>query len=180
MMLGDEIAGGRGNQVRSNPLPGAADLSVQWQQVTTSGSQRWRCLAVASSGPLPVASYCMARMASLASTCSLRAHFHAEGVLAVAACWVSRGGGGSGAGFVTPIACGDAPEMSAAGKPRDGRETVPHAGRSSARSARCAARDSIALFGHSLGGGSVLDYALDTGAASPPQYSNPLATRTNS
>ena len=83
-----------------------------------------------------------------------------EGVLAVVPCWFS-GGGGSGARFVTPIPCTGAPPLSAAAS-ATAQKTVK-ALVSEVRTLPDVQRSSVALFGHSLGGGTVLNYALDTG-----------------
>lgn len=85
------------------------------------------------------------------------------GVLAVAACWFS-GGGGEGTRFITPIACNDAPPPTPAASDR-ARRTVD-ALLQAVRHLPDARPDRAALYGHSRGGGAVLNYALTGGAVS--------------
>jgi dienelactone hydrolase len=82
------------------------------------------------------------------------------GLLAVAACWFS-GGGGPGARFVTPIRCPQAPPMSSASSP-GAQETVDALVR--AAGALPGARpDRVGLFGHSRGAGAALNFVLRAG-----------------
>jgi carboxymethylenebutenolidase len=82
------------------------------------------------------------------------------GLLAVAPCWFS-GGGGPGSRFVTPIACPEAPRVSDAAAPV-AQQTVD-ALVQAARTLPDARPDSLALFGHSRGAGATLNYVLHTG-----------------
>ena len=84
------------------------------------------------------------------------------GLIAVAACWF-RGGEGPGVAFVTPVACPDAPPMPGATSP-DAMQTVD-ALLKAIRGLPGARPDRIALFGHSRGGGAVLNYMLRIGGA---------------
>ncbi len=82
------------------------------------------------------------------------------GVLAVAACWFS-GGGGEGTHFITPIACTDAPPLTPATSD-SARRTVDVL-LQAVRHLPNARPDRAALFGHSRGGGAALNYALTDG-----------------
>jgi dienelactone hydrolase len=79
------------------------------------------------------------------------------GLLAMAACWF-QGGGGTGARFITPISCPEAPPMPTPSSP-EAMQTVDalvHA----ARTLPGARPDRIGLLGHSRGGGAALNYIL--------------------
>ncbi len=82
------------------------------------------------------------------------------GVLAMAACWF-RGSAGSGARFVTPIGCPEAPSMPSALSP-EALQTLD-ALVQAARTLPGARRDRIGLFGHSRGSGPILNYILRAG-----------------
>jgi len=82
------------------------------------------------------------------------------GVLAVAACWF-RGSAGSGARFVTPIACPEAPPMPNASSP-EAMQTLD-ALVQAARTLPGARPGRIGLFGHSRGGGPILSYISGAG-----------------
>lgn len=82
------------------------------------------------------------------------------GFLAVAACWFS-GGSGTGARFVNPISCPEAPPMPVASSSR--AQQIVGALVQAARTLPDARPDRIALFGHSRGGGAALNYMLATG-----------------
>jgi len=82
------------------------------------------------------------------------------GVIAIAACWFS-GGGGSGSRFITPLACPGAPAMPEAGS-AVARRTVD-ALVQAARTLPGVGSNRVALFGHSRGGGAALNYILTNG-----------------
>lgn len=84
------------------------------------------------------------------------------GLIAVAACWFS-GGGGAGSRFVTPIACKDAAPMPNAASPEAIK--IVDALVQAAGALPGADPGRVALFGHSRGGGAVLSYILGGGRA---------------
>jgi dienelactone hydrolase len=84
------------------------------------------------------------------------------GVLAVAACWF-RGSAGTGSRFVTPIECPDAPFMPSAGSPQ--AVQILEGLVKAVRIVPGVRADRIALFGHSRGGGPILNYVLQAGSA---------------
>jgi carboxymethylenebutenolidase len=87
-----------------------------------------------------------------------------SGLLAVAPCWFS-GGGGAGAQFVTPpIPCPDAPAMTAPGSPEAVR-TVDALVRA-VRSLPDVLPDRVGLFGHSRGSAATLTYIMGASDAS--------------
>jgi dienelactone hydrolase len=79
------------------------------------------------------------------------------GVLAVAPCWFT-GGGGDGARFVSPIPCPDAPPLSEPG----GRLAVRTVSGlvQAVRTLPDVQADRVGLFGHSRGSGATLRYVL--------------------
>lgn len=143
------------------PPEGTADLGVRWMQVKAAG--RGVTLAIArpsGPGPFPTLLVLHGTHGFAREYVELARALARAGVLGVAACWFS-GGGGAGASFVTPIPCGDAPAISAAASPA-AQATVGTLV-AAVRNLPDVDRNSLALFGHSLGGGTVLNYALDTG-----------------
>jgi dienelactone hydrolase len=82
------------------------------------------------------------------------------GILGVAACWFS-GGSGPGSRFVTPIRCADAPAMPGAASAE--AMWIVDALVTAVGSLHGADRDRVGLFGHSRGGGAVLNYVLGGG-----------------
>jgi dipeptidyl aminopeptidase/acylaminoacyl peptidase len=84
------------------------------------------------------------------------------GVLALAACWF-QGSAGSGVRFVTPIDCPEAPPLTNASSP-EAMQTLDALVRA-ARTLPGARPDRIGLFGHSRGGGPILNYVLQAGNA---------------
>lgn len=83
------------------------------------------------------------------------------GVVAVAACWFT-GGRGAGSRFITPIQWSQAPPMSEASSPV-AQQTVDTLVRA-VRTLPGVRADRVALFGHSRGGGAILNYILRTGS----------------
>jgi len=93
----------------------------------------------------------------------LAADLSQAGFVAVAACWFV-GGGGAGANFIAPIGCPeDAPAMPAAASAQTIR-TI-EALRRAVSALPDVQPDRIALFGHSRGGGAVLNYLAGGGDA---------------
>jgi carboxymethylenebutenolidase len=82
------------------------------------------------------------------------------GLLAMAACWF-QGGGGTGARFITPISCPEAPPMPTPSNP-EAMQTVGSLVQA-ARTLPGARPDRIGLFGHSRGGGVTLNYIIQVG-----------------
>jgi dienelactone hydrolase len=148
--------------VSIEPPAGTADLGVRWMQVRDS-DRGIMLIAVArpsGAGPLPTVIVLHGTHGFAREYVELASALAKHGVIGVAACWFS-GGGGAGAGFVTPIPCDGAPAISVAASPatqKTLRSLVE-----AVRSIPGVERNSVALFGHSLGGGAALNYALDTG-----------------
>jgi carboxymethylenebutenolidase len=89
----------------------------------------------------------------------------ARGLLAVAACWFS-GGGGNGSRFVAPpIPCPDAPPMPAMTTPESVRTAVEivDALVQATRGLPGVRPDRLGLVGHSRGGGAAVNYVLQPG-----------------
>ena len=82
------------------------------------------------------------------------------GVLAVAACWF-RGSAGSGARFITPIACPDGPPMSPPSSPESLQALTALV--QAVRTLPGARPDRVALFGHSRGAAPILRYVVGAG-----------------
>lgn len=88
-----------------------------------------------------------------------------RGLLAVAACWFS-GGGGNGSRFVSPpIPCPDAPPMPAMTSPESVRTavTIVDALVRATRGLPDVRADRLGLVGHSRGGGAAMNYLLEGG-----------------
>jgi dienelactone hydrolase len=84
-----------------------------------------------------------------------------RGIVGVAACWFS-GRRGAGTEFITPLECPKAPPLpdsSERDRFRVARQSIAALVRA-VRSAPGVRPDKVALFGHSRGGGAVLEYAL--------------------
>jgi dienelactone hydrolase len=79
------------------------------------------------------------------------------GFVAVAACWFS-GGSGAGVQFITPIACPDAPQLTAANS-SDAIQRVATL-LQAVRLLPDVRSDRVAIFGHSRGGGAASQYLL--------------------
>jgi len=89
----------------------------------------------------------------------------ARGLLAVAACWFS-GGGGNGSRFVTPpIPCPDAPPMPAMTNAESVRAAVEAVDAlvQAIRGLPGVRADRLGLIGHSRGGGAAMNYVLQIG-----------------
>lgn len=148
--------------VAIEPPAGTVDLGVSWMQLKTADPSVM-LLAIArpsGKGPFPTVLILHGTHGFAREYVELARALARTGVLGVAACWF-KGGGGSGARFVTPIPCNEAPAIAAAASPA-AQKTVSTLVEA-VRSLPGVERSSLALFGHSLGGGTVLNYALDTG-----------------
>ena len=144
------------------PPAGTADLGVRWIQVKVPelGVMPIAIARPAGDGPFPTVIVLHGTHGFAREYVQLGRALAKEGVLAVVPCWFS-GGGGSGARFVTSIPCNAAPALSAAASPM-AQKTVK-ALVTEVRAFPDVQRNSVALFGHSLGGGTALNYALGTG-----------------
>src|SRR5712691_2525814 len=137
--------------------PGTETLKVQWIKVTAPG-QGVMLAAVArppGTGPFPTVILLHGSHGFAHEYVRLAQDLAGGGVMAVAACWF-RGSAGSGARFVTPIDCPDAPPIPGALSPEamQALDALVQA----ARTLPGARPDRIALFGHSRGSGPVLNY----------------------
>jgi carboxymethylenebutenolidase len=144
------------------PPAGAADMAVRWMQVRVPdlGVMVLAIARPAGEGPFPTVIILHGTHGLAREYVQLARALANEGVLGVAACWFS-GGRGAGLRFVTPVHCSEAPAMSLAASPT-AQKTVS-ALVEAVRGLPDVERNSLALFGHSVGGGTVLNYALDTG-----------------
>lgn len=143
--------------------PGTETLAVQWVKVAAPGLGTMLA-AVArpqGAGPFPVVIVLHGTHGFAQQYVQLAQELSRGGLLAVAACWFS-GGGGPGSRFVTPpIGCPDAPPMRAADSP-EAQQTVD-ALVQAGRKLSGARPDRVGLFGHSRGGGAALNYILGEG-----------------
>ncbi len=142
--------------------PGTETLAVQWVNVAAPGLGVMLA-AVArprGAGPFPTVVLLHGSHGFAQEYVRLAQDLAGGGVLAVAGCWF-RGSAGSGARFVTPIACPEAPPMPNASSP-EAMQTLD-ALVQVARTLPGARSDRIGLFGHSRGGGPILNYILGAG-----------------
>jgi dienelactone hydrolase len=141
---------------------GTETLAVQWVNVAAQGLGVMPA-AVArprGAGPFPTVVLLHGSHGFAHEYVRLAQDLAGGGVLAVAACWF-RGSAGSGARFITPIGCPEAPPMPSASAP-EAMQTLD-ALVQAARTLPGARSDRIGLFGHSRGGGPILNYILGAG-----------------
>lgn len=148
--------------VSIEPPAGTADLGVRWMQVraTDLGVMLIAIARPSGTGPFPAVIVLHGTHGFAREYVELARALARQGVLGVAACWFT-GGGGSGARFVTPIRCDGAPAISAAASPTAQKSVGALV--EAVRGVPDVDRNSVVLFGHSLGAGAVLNFALDTG-----------------
>jgi dipeptidyl aminopeptidase/acylaminoacyl peptidase len=142
--------------------PGAEALTVQWVKVAVRGLGVMPA-AVArprGAGPFPTVVLLHGSHGFAHEYVRLAQDLAEGGVLAVATCWF-RGSAGSGARFVTPIECPEAPPMPNASSP-EAMQTLD-ALVQAARTLPGARSDRMGLFGHSRGGGPIVSYVLGAG-----------------
>ena len=142
---------------------GADALAVKW--VTVSAPARGTMLAAiaAPTGrpPFPSVLLLHGTHGFAREYVELAEELARGGVLAIAACWFS-GGGGEGTRFITPIACPDAPPITPASS--DSAYQTLDVLLQAVRDLPGVRPGRVALFGHSRGGGVALNYALSGGA----------------
>ena len=142
--------------------PGTETLAVQWVKVAAPGLGVMLA-AVArprGAGPFPTVVLLHGSHGFAQEYVRLAQDLAGGGVLAVAACWF-RGSAGSGSRFVTPIGCPESPPMPGASTAE--AMQIVDALVQAARTLPGARPDRIGLFGHSRGGGPILNYILRAG-----------------
>ena len=138
---------------------GSETLAVQWIKVAAPGLGI-TVAAVARPpgvGPFPAVVLLHGSHGFAQQYVQLAQELARGGLLAVAACWFSSGGG-AGSRFVTPIGCPEAPPMPKADSPQ-ALQTVDALVQAT-RTLPDVRLDRVGLFGHSRGGGATLNYLL--------------------
>jgi dienelactone hydrolase len=138
---------------------GAETLAVEWVKISTPGSGA-TIAAIArpgGTGPFPAVLILHGTHGFALEYVQLAQAMARRGVVGVAACWFA-GGRGAGSRFITPIACPDAPPLSAASS--DTAQWTVAALVRAVRELPGVRADRVALFGHSRGGGAALNYTL--------------------
>lgn len=155
-------AGGRPEVVAIDAPVGLEIPGVRWIKVAPSGLGTMLAAVARPTGPGPFpaivvlhGSHGFAR-----EYVQLASDLARGGLIAVAPCWFS-GGGGAGSRFVTPIACPDAPPMPSASSAE--ALQIVDALVQAVGALPGAHPDRVGLFGHSRGGGAVLNYVLGGG-----------------
>jgi carboxymethylenebutenolidase len=145
---------------------GTEKLAVQWVKVAAPalGVMLAAVARPSGTGPFPVVVLLHGTHGFAQEYVQLAQALARSGLLAVAPCWFS-GGGGAGAAFVSPpIACPEAPAITMPGSPV-AVETVDALVRA-VRSLPDARSDRVGLFGHSRGSGATLSYIMGASDAS--------------
>jgi len=143
--------------------PGAENLAAQWMNVEAPGLGVMLTAIVRPRGPGPFPIIVLLHGThGFAHEYVRLAQDLATGadVLAVAACWF-RGSAGSGARFITPIACPDAPPMSPPASPESVQALIALV--ETVRTLPGARPDRVGLFGHSRGAAPILSYIVRAG-----------------
>ena len=141
---------------------GAEGLAVQWVKVPAPGGG-FMLAAIArprGTGPFSAVILFHGTHGFARQYVELAQDLAHAGFLAVAACWFS-GGGGAGSRFITPISCPEASPMPRPDSPEAAQrvEALVQA----ARALPDLHPDRLVLFGHSRGGGAILNYVLNEG-----------------
>jgi dienelactone hydrolase len=145
---------------------GTETLAVQWIKVSVPdvGVMMAAVARPSGTGPFPSVILLHGTHGFARQYVQLAKDLARNGLLAVAPCWFS-GGGGPGAQFVTPpIPCPDAPALTAPGSPEAVR-TVDALVRA-VRSLPGVLPDRVGLFGHSRGSAATLSYIMGASDAS--------------
>jgi len=148
----------------AEPPSGTERFNVQWIEVATpaSGTMLAGVARPSGAGPFPTVILLHGSHGFAHEYVRLAQDLAGGGVLAIAACWF-RGSAGTGDRFVTPISCPDAPPMSSPLSP-EALQTVDVLVQA-VGSLPDARPDRIALFGHSRGGGAILNFITRSNAA---------------
>jgi dienelactone hydrolase len=138
---------------------GVAIAGVEWVTVSAPGLGVMRAAVARPSGrgPFPAVVVLHGTHGFATEYVELARDLARGGVVAVAPCWFA-GSAGSGARFVTKVACPEAPPMPSAATPEAAR--IIEALVEATGKVRGVDPQRIALFGHSRGGGAVLNAIL--------------------
>ena len=145
----------------------AADSGVQWVDVDApeGGTMRIAVARPIGTGPFPAVIILHGTHGFAREYVQLARDLATHGIVGVAACWFS-GRRGAGIQFITPLECPEAPPLPDDSDPNRFRVASLSIAAllQAVRSVPGVRGDDVAVFGHSRGGGAVLNYALsDTG-----------------
>jgi alpha-beta hydrolase superfamily lysophospholipase len=145
----------------ADPPAGAERLAVPWVKISVSGIGVFPAAVIKppEAGPFPILLLLHGSHGFAHEYIRLARDLSHNGFITVAAGWF-REGAGPGLRFVTPIACPEAPPRPDPLSPDVVR--LIDALVEAVRSLPHARGDRLALFGHSRGGGAVLNYVLRT------------------